>query len=159
MEGWKHQARRDGLRGEEESEKGKETDHWAWKAGRRGRRALPEAAQHMKLQGEEQIILQHQSVSAQSVPHPLCRFCSLLLPARQQFCFHYGGGNWSNYTSRATAQSLPVLLAEAAQGMEPQNLCKSKASLFAFLQRGTFEDSPMDDLIIPIKKNPPCNSL
>lgn len=91
MEGWKHQARRDGLRGEEESEKGKETDHWAWKAGRRGRRALPEAAQHMKLQGEEQIMLQHQSVSAQSVPHPLCRFCSLLLPARQQFCFHYGG--------------------------------------------------------------------
>lgn len=32
VEGWKHQASRDGLRGQEESEKGKERDHRAWKA-------------------------------------------------------------------------------------------------------------------------------
>lgn len=50
MEGWKHQASRDGFRGQE----GKERDHWAWKAGRRGGRTLPGAVEHRKLQGEEQ---------------------------------------------------------------------------------------------------------
>lgn len=62
--------------GQVESEKGKERDHWAWKAGRREGRALPKAAQHMKLQGEEQTILQHPSVSVQSAPHPLPGFLS-----------------------------------------------------------------------------------
>lgn len=86
VEGWKHQASRKKLR------KGRrEISGPGKQAGEEERLCQKLFSTWNSREKEEQTILQHRSVSAQSVPYPLCRLCSLLPPARQQFCFHYRG--------------------------------------------------------------------
>lgn len=163
VDGCKHHASRDGVTwGQEESEKAGKERVLGLESRQERRKGSARSCQHVKLQGEGQknITNIHQCLHALFL-HPLCRLHSLLFPVWRQFCFHYKGGNYRNYTPGANALSLPMLLAEAAHSMGPwKSICKSSFTICSLAER-YFEDSPWMTWVVPVMpiKKTLCNSL